>query len=82
MADDWLLYTTEAGWGLPSIEPSSIQALVYLHLAGVPLSVQECSLSRSAPTGEFFWVFSLVCVRVFCVCVTPPLLSMLACEQV
>ena len=52
MADDWLLYTTEAGWGLPSIEPSSIQAQVYLHLAGVPLSVQECSLSRSAPTGE------------------------------
>ena len=52
MADDWLLYTTEAGWGLPSLEPSSIQAQVYLHLAGVPLSVQECSLSRSAPTGE------------------------------
>jgi len=53
MADDWLLYTTEAGWGLPSLEPASIQAQAYLHLAGVPLSVQECSLARSAPTGEY-----------------------------
>ena len=52
MADDWLLYTTEAGWGLPSLEPASIQAQAYLHLAGVPLSVQACSLARSAPTGK------------------------------
>jgi hypothetical protein len=53
MSDELLLYLTAPGWGLPSLDPSCIQAYAYLHLAGVPLSVQECSLSRSAPTGEF-----------------------------
>jgi len=52
LEEEMKLYIWAGAWGLPSIDPDSLQCLANIRFAGVPVKINECNNPWRSPVGR------------------------------